>query len=47
MKRLNIHQHWESTELERKITNISRKEVKQGEIINMGRWYQIKLTDKK
>lgn len=37
MKRLNIHQHWESIELERKITTISRKEAKYGEIINVGR----------
>lgn len=38
MKILNIHQHWESTELERKITNLSRKDAKYGEIINMGRY---------
>lgn len=46
MTRLSIRQHWESTELERQITNIPRKEAKYGEMINMGRWYQIKLTVK-
>lgn len=48
MKRLNIwlHRCWVSTELERKVMNQSRKEAQHGVIIDMGKWYQIKVTVK-